>query len=136
MLFALSYRQDMCSGHWPSFPQRVHGFLAAYGMPESYAIYPLRDPLRDPSEDPSATPFRQRLRCMHHVQYACITYTAVSLEQRSTMTVTETKPMTVRLDPDFHEAMKAKFWETAPKHKLSWNAWVITMLVSAMKKAK
>lgn len=43
----------------------------------------------------------------------------------------EKKPdvaLNIRLTPALRDSLKAEYWRTAPKHKLSFNAWVCGIL--------
>lgn len=44
--------------------------------------------------------------------------------------------LNIRLTPTLRGALKAEYWRTAPKHKLSFNAWVCGILERGFKEKK
>lgn len=42
--------------------------------------------------------------------------------------------ITIRLPHDQHEKLKAAYWRTAQKHRLSFNAWICELLAAGIAK--
>lgn len=42
--------------------------------------------------------------------------------------------ITIRLAPEFHEKLKAAYWKTSVKHRLSFNAWICEVLAAGLAK--
>lgn len=43
-----------------------------------------------------------------------------------------TKQLTVRVSDDLDERLRAQFWTTRADHRLSFNAWLVQLLSSAL----